>query len=80
MIAPDYLVVPDHAGSIDALPRHTPPLKLVSSAKAFVMMQQFFGTDYADRRIVVKEGDTLPLGHHTLHFVTAPWSTGRKSS
>lgn len=74
--APDYLVVqhmePDHAGSIDAFVQAYPTTKIVSSAKAFVMMQQFFGTDYADRRIVVKEGDTLPLGHHTLHFVTAP--------
>lgn len=74
--APDYLVVqhmePDHAGSIDAFAQAYPTTKIVSSAKAFVMMQQFFGTDYADRRIVVKEGDTLSLGHHTLHFVTAP--------
>ena len=74
--APDYLVVqhmePDHAGSIDAFAQAYPTTKIVSSVKAFVMMQQFFGTDYADRRIVVKEGDTLPLGHHTLHFVTAP--------
>ena len=74
--APDYLVVQhmesDHAGSIDAFAQAYPTTKIVSSAKAFVMMQQFFGTDYADRRIVVKEGDTLPLGHHTLHFVTAP--------
>ena len=74
--APYYLVVqhmePDHAGSIDAFAQAYPTTKIVSSAKAFVMMQQFFGTDYADRRVVVKEGDTLPLGHHTLHFVTAP--------
>ena len=74
--APDYLVVqhmePDHAGSIDAFAQAYPTTKIVSSAKAFVVMQQFFGTDYADRRSVVKEGDTLPLGHHTLHFVTAP--------
>ena len=74
--APDYLVVqhmePDHAGSIDAFAQAYPTTKIVSSAKAFVMMQQFFGTDYADRRVVVKEGDILPLGHHTLHFVTAP--------
>lgn len=74
--APDCLVVqhmePDHAGSIDAFAQAYPTTKIVSSAKAFVMMQQFFGTDYTDRRIVVKEGNTLPLGHHTLHFVTAP--------
>lgn len=74
--APDYLVVqhmePDHAGSIDAFAQAYPTTKIVSSAKAFVMMRQFFGTDYVDRRVVVKEGDTLHLGHHTLHFVTAP--------
>ena len=74
--APDYLVVqhmePDHAGSIDVFAQAYPTTKIVSSAKAFVMMQQFFGTDYADRRVVVKEGDTLPLGRHTLHFVAAP--------
>ena len=74
--APDYLVVqhmePDHAGSIDAFAQAYPTTKIVSSAKAFVMMQQFFGSDYADRRVVVKEGDTLSLGRHTLHFVAAP--------
>ena len=74
--APDYLVVqhmePDHAGSIDAFAQAYPTTKIVSSAKAFVMMQQFFGTDYADRRIVVKEGDKLSTGEHTLHFVMAP--------
>ena len=74
--APDYLVVqhmePDHAGSIDAFAQAYPTTKIVSSAKAFVMMQQFSGPDSPARRIVVKEGDTLPLGHHTLHFVTAP--------
>lgn len=74
--APDYLVVqhmePDHAGSIDAFAQAYPTTKIVSSAKAFVMMQQFFGSDYADRRVVVKEGDILSLGRHTLHFVAAP--------
>ena len=73
---PDYLVVqhmePDHSANIAVFMETYPEAQIVSSAKAFVMMQQFFGTDYADRRIVVKEGDTLPLGHHTLHFVTAP--------
>ena len=73
---PDYLVVqhmePDHSANIANFLKVYPEATVVSSAKAFVMMQQFFGTDYADRRIVVKEGDTLPLGHHTLHFVTAP--------
>ena len=73
---PDYLIVqhmePDHAGNIANFAKVYPDAKIVASAKAFAMMQQFFGTDYADRRIVVGEGDTLPLGAHTLTFVTAP--------
>ncbi len=73
---PDYLVVqhmePDHSANIDIFLKHYPEAIVVSSAKAFVMMKQFFGTDYADRRIVVGEGDTLVLGEHTLTFVTAP--------
>ena len=73
---PDYLIVqhmePDHAGNIANFMNLYPEAKIVSSAKAFTMMSQFFGTDYSDRRIVVGEGDTLPLGEHTLTFVTAP--------
>ena len=73
---PDYLVVqhmePDHSGSICSFMAAYPEAKVVSSARAFVMMQNFFGEDYADRRIVVGEGDTLDLGGHTLRFVTAP--------
>ncbi len=73
---PDYLVVqhmePDHAGSIALFLEAYPQATVVSSAKAFVMMKNFFGSDYADRRIVVGEGDTLSLGLHTLTFVTAP--------
>ena len=73
---PDYLVVhhmePDHSANIDKFLTAYPEAVVVSSAKAFVMMKQFFGTDYADRRIVVGEGDTLSLGKHTLTFVTAP--------
>ena len=73
---PDYLVVhhmePDHSGSIAVFLTVYPNAVVVSSAKAFTMMKQFFGTDYADRRIVVGEGDTLSLGAHTLTFVTAP--------
>ena len=73
---PDYLVVhhmePDHSANIDKFLSAYPEAVVVSSAKAFVMMKQFFGTDYADRRIVVGEGDTLSLGKHTLTFVTAP--------
>ena len=73
---PDYLVVqhmePDHSANIDKFLKLYPDAVVVSSAKAFVMMNNFFGTDYADRRIVVGEGDTLSLGKHTLTFVTAP--------
>ena len=73
---PDYLVVhhmePDHSAGIDIFLNRYPNTTVVSSAKAFTMMQQFFGTDYADRRIVVGEGSTLSLGTHTLTFVTAP--------
>jgi len=73
---PDYLVVqhmePDHAANIHTFAKTFPEAKIVSSAKAFSMMKNFFGTDFEDRRIVVKEGDTLPLGYHTLTFVTAP--------
>ncbi len=73
---PDYLVVhhmePDHSANIDEFLRAYPEAVVVSSAKAFAMMKNFFGTDYADRRIVVGEGATLCLGKHTLTFVTAP--------
>ena len=73
---PDYLVVhhmePDHSANIDVFLATYPNAVVVSSAKAFQMMQNFFGTDYADRRIVVGEGDTLCLGRHELTFLTAP--------
>ena len=73
---PDYLVVqhmePDHSANIANFLAAYPEAVVVSSAKAFVMMKNFFGTDYADRRIVVGEGDTLELGKHVLTFVTAP--------
>ena len=73
---PDYLIVqhmePDHSASIDIFLNAYPETTVVSSAKAFAMMKNFFGTDYADRRIVVGEGDTLSLGKHVLTFVTAP--------
>ena len=73
---PDYLIVqhmePDHAGNIANFMNLYTDARIVASAKAFAMMNQFFGTDYADRRIVVGEGDTLSLGKHTLTFVTAP--------
>ena len=73
---PDYLVVhhmePDHSANIDVFMQAYPHAKIVSNAKSFVMMQQFFGTDYKDRQVVVGEGDTLDLGAHSLTFVTAP--------
>ena len=73
---PDYLVVqhmePDHSAGVDDFLAAFPEAKVVSSQKAFVMMHQFFGQDYTDRRVVVGEGDTLALGAHTLHFITAP--------
>ena len=73
---PDYLVVhhmePDHSANIANFMKAYPEAAVVSSMQAFRMMEQFFGTDFADRRIVVGEGDTLCLGKHTLTFVTAP--------
>ena len=73
---PDYLVVhhmePDHSANIANFMKAYPEAAVVSSTQAFRMMEQFFGTDFADRRIVVGEGDTLCLGKHTLTFVTAP--------
>ena len=73
---PDYLVVqhmePDHSANIANFMRLYPETVIVSSAKAFVMMQQFFGTDFPERKVVVGEGSTLKLGRHTLTFVTAP--------
>lgn len=74
--APDYLVIqhmePDHSANIMNFIKTYPDAKIVSSAKAFAMMKNFFGTDFEDNRIVVGEGDTLTLGKHTLTFVTAP--------
>ena len=73
---PDYLVVqhmePDHSANVANFLKVYPQAVVVSSAKAFTMMKNFFGDDYADRRIVVGEGSTLCLGRHTLTFVTAP--------
>ena len=74
--APDYLVVqhmePDHSANILNFTKAYPEAKIVSSAKAFVMMNNFFGVDFADKQVIVGEGDTLSLGKHTLTFVTAP--------
>lgn len=73
---PDYLIVqhmePDHSANIDRFMAAYPGAVVVASDKAFRMMENFFGNGYADRRMVVGEGDTLALGRHTLTFVTAP--------
>ena len=73
---PDYLIIqhmePDHSANIRNFAKAYPDTVIVSSAKAFQMMKNFFGTDFADRQLVVGEGSTLSLGKHQLTFVTAP--------
>ncbi len=73
---PDYLIIqhmePDHSANIAIFKKTYPDTTVVSSAKAFAMMKNFFGNDFADNRIVVSEGDVLSLGKHVLTFVTAP--------
>ena len=73
---PDYLVVqhmePDHSGSIMYFVKKFPDAKIVSSAKAFVMMKNFFGTDFAEKQVVVSEGSKLELGGFSLSFIEAP--------
>lgn len=72
----DYLVVshmePDHCAMIGDVVRRYPDVQIVGNTKTFTMIKQFFGTDFSERAIVVKEGDTLSAGKHTLHFVMAP--------
>ncbi len=72
----DYLVVnhmePDHCAMIGDIIRRYPQIQIIGNAKTFGMIRQFFGTDYAEHAITVKEGDTLSTGKHTLHFVMAP--------
>lgn len=74
--APDYLIVhhmePDHSANIDVFMNKYPDAVIVSSAKAFAMMKQFFGKEYDGRRIVVSDGDKLNLGKHELTFITVP--------
>ena len=74
--APDYLIVqhmePDHSANILNFMKAYPKATVVSSKHAFVMMNQYFGTDFSGRRIIVKEGDTLSLGKHNLTFIGAP--------
>ena len=73
---PDYLIIqhmePDHSANIDVFMKKYTGAVIVSTAKSFAMMNQFFGTEYEDRRMIVDEGDTLSLGSHELTFVTAP--------
>ena len=73
----DYLIVnhmePDHCAMIGDLVRRYPEVQVVGNTKTFGMIKQFFGTDFAERAVTVKEGDTLATGAHTLHFVMAPW-------
>ena len=73
---PDYLVVshmePDHAANIQRAAEAYPEMQIVGNAKTFPMMAQFFNLDLEGRKLVVKEGDILSLGKHTLHFVMAP--------
>ncbi len=73
---PDYLIVqhmePDHSANITVFMEKYPDAQVAASDKAFVMMKNFFGNDYPDRRISIKEGSTLNLGRHELTFVAAP--------
>ena len=74
--APDYLVVqhvePDHSANIERFMDSYPNAQVIASAKAFEMLRNLYGTDYEGRNIIVKDGDELALGAHTLRFVTAP--------
>ncbi len=74
--SPDYLIVhhmePDHSANLARFMEEFPQVTAIASDKAFTIMKAYFGKDYAERRMVVKEGDTLSLGQHTLTFLTAP--------
>ncbi len=75
-VKPDYLVIhhmePDHSAGIKAFAEKYPDAKLVGNSKTFVLLGEFFGTDFSDRQVVVKDGDVLDLGGRTLKFFTAP--------
>lgn len=75
--APDYLIVlhvePDHSANVARFMKEFPAAKIVGNAKTFAMLKNFFGEDYAERRVVVAEGETLSLGKHVLKFVFAPF-------
>ena len=74
--SPDYLIVqhmePDHSSNINLFADEFPNATIVASDRAFIMMKQFFGRDYSERHIVIKDGDVLELGSHTLNFIAAP--------
>ncbi len=73
---PDYLLIqhmePDHSGNIINLINLYPNVKIISSMKSFIMMKNFCGSDFNENRIIIKEGDTINLGKHILHFIEAP--------
>lgn len=73
---PEYLVIshlePDHAGSIAAVVEEYPRMKLVGNARTFSMFPQFFDLNIEEKKVVVAEGQELPLGNHTLQFFMAP--------
>jgi flavorubredoxin len=73
---PDYFLIqhmePDHSGNIIKLVNLFPNIKIISSYKSFIMMQNFFGNDFINNRIIIKEGDKINLGKHILHFIEAP--------
>ena len=73
---PDYLIVqhvePDHSANITAFMEKFPAATICASAQAFKLIANFYGTDFADRRVVLTDGAKLELGRHTLNFVTAP--------
>ena len=73
---PNFLIIqhmePDHSANIDNFLKVYPDTVVVASAKAFTMMKNFFGKDFTENGMIIKEGDTLSLGKHTLHFVAAP--------
>lgn len=75
--APDYLIVlhvePDHSANVARFMKEFPAAKIVGNAKTFVMLKNFFGEDFSERRVVVAEGETLSLGKHVLKFVFAPF-------
>ena len=73
---PDYVVIlhmePDHSANIANFTEKYPTAKIVGNAKTFVLLEEYFGKDFTDKKVLVKDGDTLSLGKHTLKFIFAP--------